>query len=161
MPANFNEGTARGPGLSPEELRGIGRGIAEVGQDLRDLAGLEIEHAKAEMGENFGLAARSAGLGLGAVLLGVVAISFLLTAVMFALALKLSLWGAALVTAIIACVLTAGVGYAALQGFKNVHFVPERTIRSVQEDIQWLRNPRRSSVRSMPDESSSPRRYSA
>ena len=78
-------------------------------------------------------------LAAGAVL-GLYALGFLLLAGVYALAMILPSWAAALIV----CVLGAGVaGALAVIGrerIKQVQAKPDRTIASVKENLEWAKN---------------------
>lgn len=126
--------------------------IAGLFRKLRDecvtLMRQEVQLAKTETAEKAKTAARnSAMLGVGAVvavaglLFVLLGVSFIVTALLVKAGVSwlASLWLGPLIVGIA----TAIVGYVLIRkgmsAFKQESVVPERTIRSLQEDQQWLK----------------------
>jgi len=114
--------------------------LENVVGDVQEIIRAEVRLAKAEVREETVKAGRAAGmLGAGAVLALYAGGLFLLTA-LFALETALAPWLAALI-------LTALVGIAAAVlvsvGRKRVKQVdprPDKTIRTIKENVAWVRN---------------------
>jgi uncharacterized membrane protein YqjE len=114
----------------------LGDLVAQLSTQVPDLIRSELRLAQAEVTAK----GKRAGIGIGmfsaAGLLAFFGLAFLLTTVALLLDLFLPGWAAALVVAV---VLLAGAGVAALLGKKKVAEAapptPERTIESVKEDI--------------------------
>jgi len=121
------------------ELRAIGARGAEITEDLRELARLEAELAKAEVQEN--RKALQTGVMTGSIA-GVFAfwlLGFLGAAMMFGLAEFMELWIAALATAGAFLLVAAIAGLMARSRFQKFSPTPQRTIASIKEDLAWLR----------------------
>ena len=115
--------------------------VVDLSRQVVTLARQEVDLAKAEMAEK----GKDAGLGIGilvaagmAVLLAAGALTAFL---ILALDEAMSAWLAAvIVTALWAVV----AGVLALQGKKRIEDVgnpvPEKTLRSMKEDMEWLRD---------------------
>jgi apolipoprotein N-acyltransferase len=71
---------------------------------------------------------------------GFLMLPFLFLAVMFALALVLPLWAAALATTGLLAILAIGAGFIAYRQFRQVRLIPKRTVESVKEDVKWARS---------------------
>lgn len=114
----------------------LGELVAQLSTQVPELIRSELRLAQAEVTAK----GKRAGIGLGmfsaAGLLAFFGVAFLLTTVALLLDLVLPGWAAAL---IVAAVLLAGAGVAALLGKKKVAEatppMPERTMESVKEDI--------------------------
>jgi uncharacterized membrane protein YqjE len=114
----------------------LGDLVAQLSTQVPDLIRSELRLAQAEVTAK----GKRAGIGIGmfsvAGLLAFFGLAFVLTTVALLLDLFLPGWAAALVVAV---VLLAGAGVAALLGKKKVAEAapptPERTIESVKEDI--------------------------
>jgi hypothetical protein len=128
--------------------RGVGDLVKELSGQVSVLMHQEIELARTEATEK----AKKAGVGVG-ILGGAGIAAFLmlgsLTAfLILALALVIPDWAAALcVTAV-----WAGVaGFLALRGRERVRQVgapvPEKTVETMKEDVEWLKDPTRSGTR--------------
>ena len=127
------------------------RPIAEVAKDLTsDLSLLvrqEIELAKAEMAEKGRTAAPGLGMFGGAGVIGLCAAGALTGCLVLLFSLFLADWAAALIVGV---VLAAVAFVLARQGQERVADagkpVPEQTIETVKEDVEWART-RASSAR--------------
>ena len=100
----------------------------------------EVELAKVELSEKGKRAGIGAGMFGGAGLFGLYALGALTAAAIAALATAVATWLAALIVAV---VWAAVAGVMALTGKKKVQQavppVPEDTVESVKEDVQWTK----------------------
>ena len=127
------------------------RPIAEIAKDLTsDLSLLvrqEIELAKAEMAEKGRTAAPGLGMFGGAGVIGLCAAGALTACLVLLFSLFLADWAAALIVGV---VLAAIAFVLARQGKERVADagkpVPEQTIETVKEDVEWAKT-RASSAR--------------
>jgi hypothetical protein len=135
---------------SQPELRdhSVNELIKELATEASTLVRQEIDLAKAEMTDRGRRAGKGAGmLGAGAVV-ALLALGALTTGLIAALDLAMPTWLAAL---------SVTVGYGAIAGLllqigrKQVQEaappVPEETIESVKEDVQWAKTRTRSATR--------------
>ncbi len=114
--------------------------VKQLTEQTKTLVQQEIELAKAELGQK----GRKAGLGVGmfgaAGLLGFFAFATLTACVVLVLATAIAPWLAALV---VAALYGAVAGALALGGKKQVTEatppVPEQTVDTVKEDVQWAK----------------------
>jgi hypothetical protein len=120
------------------------RPLSEVAQDLtRDLSLLvrqEVELAKSEMAKKGRVAAPGLGMIGGAGVVGLVAAGALTAFLNLALSIVLDEWLSALVVG----VALAGAAYVlAKQGKERVEEagspLPEQTIETVKEDVEWAK----------------------
>jgi len=121
------------------------RSVADVLQDIlrnvQDILRSEVRLAKAEIRQEATQAA-TAALWMTIGVVGLLsAWMFLLWTAVYALTTVLPLWAATLVIAVaVACaggmVLTAG-----LRRFTRMKPMPERTIESLQENLEWMKQP--------------------
>jgi VIT1/CCC1 family predicted Fe2+/Mn2+ transporter len=127
--------------------RPIGDVARDLTSDLSLLLRQEIDLAKAEMSEKGRTAAPGLGMLGGAGVVALCAAGALTAFVVLVLALFLPEWAAALITGAV----LAGVAYVlAKQGKERVADagapVPEQTIETVKEDVEWAKT-RASSAR--------------
>jgi len=121
------------------------RSVADVLQDIlrnvQDILRSEVRLAKTEIRQEATQAA-AAALWMTIGVVGLLsAWMFLLWTAVYALTTVLPLWAATLVIAVaVACaggtVLTAG-----LRRFTRMKPMPERTIESLQENLEWIKQP--------------------
>jgi len=120
--------------------RPIGVLVGDAASQLSRLAHQEMELARVELRNDLtAMTAGVAGLGVagGAALVGVV---FLCLAAMFGIGEALPMWAAAL---IVGGALLSGAGLFALVGRHAIGRIgpPERTVRTLKEDVRCLRHP--------------------
>ena len=92
------------------------------------------------MSQQANIAVRSMVMGLSASLFALLTLVFLFVAVMLVIAEGLALWIAAFITTGVLAVLALGAGLYAYQKIKQLRIVPEQTVESMKEDLQWARN---------------------
>jgi hypothetical protein len=135
------------PGPTQEDLRErpLGELLKQLSEETTRLVHQELELAKAELTQK----ARQAGIGAGlfgaAAAIGFLALAALTTCLILALAAAMPAWLAALLVAVGYGVIAAVL---VLQGRNKVRQatppVPEQTIQTVKEDVQWAKTQMRS-----------------
>ena len=114
--------------------------VKQLTEQTKTLARQEIELAKAELTEKGKKAGIGAGMFGGAGLLGFFAFAVLTACFVLALATAIAPWLAAL---IVAALYGAIAGVLALSGKKQIQEatppVPEQTVDTVKEDVQWTK----------------------
>ncbi|MFI7600135.1 phage holin family protein [Actinoplanes sp. NPDC049681] len=119
----------------------IGELIGNVSNDLSQLFRQEVELAKAEIKQEATKAGKAAGMLGAAAFAGYMTIVLLSFALVFALGNVMDLGWAAL---IVAALWGAAGAVLALNGRKKLQTVdpvPHRTVDTLKEDAQWLKNP--------------------
>jgi hypothetical protein len=120
--------------------RSAGEILQDVMRDVGDVVRGEVRLAKAEIGDKVSRAGKAAGMFGGAAICGLMAVASLVTAAIAGLALVMPVW----LAAVIMGVLLACIGGAAYAGgrakLKNVSPVPERTVDTIKDDIQWAKH---------------------
>jgi hypothetical protein len=108
--------------------------------NVQDIIRSEVRLAKTEIEEDAAIAARAAiALGVG-VVLTCWAIGLALLAAVFALAEAVDPWMASLIVSV--AVAVVGVAFLSLGAgrFKRTGFGPEKTMESVKETVQWVKD---------------------
>jgi hypothetical protein len=124
----------------PDTEASAGELVKQLSEQTSRLVRQEVELAKTELA----IKGKRAGIGAGmfgtAGLLGLYAVGALITAAIAALATAVDTWLAALIVAV---VLGAAAGVVALMGKNKVQEamppVPEDSVESVKEDVQWTK----------------------
>jgi uncharacterized membrane protein YqjE len=135
------------PGHDQDDLRErpLGELLKQLSEETTRLVHQEIELAKAELTEKGKQAGMGAGLFGGAGAIGFLALAALTTCFILALDAAMPAWLAALLVAV---VYGAVAAVLAMQGRKKVKQatppVPEQTIETVKEDVQWAKTRMRS-----------------
>jgi uncharacterized membrane protein YqjE len=118
----------------------VGELVSRVATDLSTLVRQELALAKAEVKQEAAQAGKAAGMfGIGA-FAGVMTLVFLSIAALFGLvAAGLSTWLSALIIGVLWAVIG---GVFALLGAREIKAInpPERTIKTVKEDVEWVKH---------------------
>jgi uncharacterized membrane protein YqjE len=124
---------------APQMLRSVPEILEDIASNLTQIVQAEFRLVKTELKEG---AERFAGPGaaLGAgVALAFYGLGFLLLAAVYALSLVMAGWLAAL---IVGSALTVVAGILISAGgtkLKRVNLTPDKTIRTLEEDVQWAK----------------------
>jgi hypothetical protein len=129
--------------MSSQELRdhSIGELLKQLSEQTATLVRQELDLAKAEMQQK----GKRAGVGIGMIgaggVLALAAVGALTATVILVLAEWMDAWIAAL---IVTLAYAAGAAVLALQGKEKVGEatppVPEQTVETVKEDVQWAKS---------------------
>jgi len=119
----------------------IGELIGNISDDLSQLFRQEVELAKAELKEEAGKAGKAAGMLGGAGFAGYLAVVLLSFAAVFGLANVMDAGWAALIVAVVWAVIGAVLYANGRKKLKTVDPMPRRTVDTIKEDAQWLKNP--------------------
>ena len=119
----------------------VGELIGNISNDLSQLFRQEVELAKAELKEEAGKAGKAAGMLGAAGFAGYLAVVLLSFALVFALGNVMDLGWAALIVAVIWGIIGAVLYANGRKKLKTVDPMPRRTVDTIKEDAQWLKNP--------------------
>jgi hypothetical protein len=137
-----------GPDQEALRQRSTGDLVKELSEQVTELVRDEVALAKAEMAEKGRKAGPGVGMLGGAGVAALAALGALTAFLILVLDLTMPSWGAALIVTILWGVV-AGVLYR--QGREKVREVgkpiPEKTVESVKEDVQWLKGRTKSEIR--------------
>jgi uncharacterized membrane protein YqjE len=133
------------PGDSDLRERSIGELLRQLSEQTTRLVHQELELAKAELQQKGKQAGAGAGMFGGAGALGLAALGALTACFILALDAVMPAWLAALIVAVIYGAIAA---FLALRGRDKVKqatpLVPEQTIETVKEDVEWAKTQMRS-----------------
>ena len=119
------------------------RSIGTLISDLARLSGLLIRQEtallKAEMTEHVGQLGAGARLMIAGGVLAFAGLLYLLAAAMLALALVVDPWLAALIVGLVVLALGGGLVWIGRRSFRTDRLAPQRTLRSLKDDAEWLR----------------------
>jgi hypothetical protein len=82
---------------------------------------------------------KAAGMLVAGAVLGIYALGILLLFAVYALAGPLPDWLAALIVGVVVAIIAAVLVKVGLDRVKSVNPAPDKTIDSVKEDIQWVK----------------------
>jgi uncharacterized membrane protein YqjE len=119
--------------------------LRELAEQIATLVREEFALAKVELAEKGRRAAPAAGMLGASALLGLGAFGALTTCIIAALALALQAWAAALIVAVLYAIIAFVIVYNAKKKFESATpLVPEQTVQSVKEDVEWAKTRARS-----------------
>lgn len=118
----------------------VGQLMSKVAEDLSTLVRSELKLARVETKEELTKAGKAGGALGGAALAGWLTLVFASLALMFALGALMPLGWAALIVAALWGIVAAILFVTGRKRIRQVNPVPEQTIETVKEDVQWLRN---------------------
>jgi uncharacterized membrane protein YqjE len=124
---------------APPMQRSVPEILEDIASNLTQIVRAEFRLAKTELKEGAEkVAGPGATLGAG-VALAFYGLGFLLLAAVYALSLIMAAW---LATLIVGGVLTVAAGILLSVGatkLQRVHLTPDKTIRTLEEDVQWAK----------------------
>lgn len=131
-----------------EDPGSLGEIISDISSGLSQLFRQEVDLAKAELKAEASKAGKAAGMFSGAGVAGLLTLIMLSFALAFGLGNVMNLGWAALIVAVLWAVV-AGVLFAmGRTNARTVSPVPQKTVQTLKEDAQWLKNPTRSGTTS-------------
>jgi uncharacterized membrane protein YqjE len=124
---------------APQMQRSVPEILEDLASNLTELVRAEFRLAKTELKEGAEkVAGPGATLGAG-VAMAFYGLGFLLLAAVYALSLLMAAW---LATLIVGGVLTVAAGILIGAGgmrLKRVNVTPDKTMRTLEEDVQWAK----------------------
>jgi len=118
----------------------VGELMSKVAEDLSQLMRSELALAKVEIKDEVSKTGKAGAALGGAGLAGWFTLLFLSVALMAALDAVMPLGWAALIVAALWGIAAAVLAVTGRQRIKQINPVPERTVETVKEDVQWLQN---------------------
>jgi len=123
------------------EQTSIGELIGEISDDLSKLFRQEVELAKVELKQEASKAGKAAGMLGAAGFAGYMTVLLLSFALVYALANVMDHGWAFLIVAVIWGIVGAVLFANGRKKAKDVSPMPTRTVETLKEDAQWLKNP--------------------
>ena len=121
------------------------RSVSDVFQDiLRNLQEMVRSEIRLATVEIRGEVKRAVSSGVWIVAGGVAATSawiFVLWTLAYALATRMSMWAATLIVALVMAAAAAALIMSGIRRVKRIHPIPERTVESVKENLEWMKQP--------------------
>ena len=113
--------------------------LQDIVRNLQEIVRSEVRLAKTEIREE-AAKARSAGVWVAVgVLATLFAVLFVLLMIVYALSTVMPNWAAALVVAVGLAVVGGAALRAGVKRFQFVHPTPERTVESLKENVEWVK----------------------
>ena len=122
--------------------------LKRLSEETTQLVHQELDLAKAELSEKGKQAGAGAGLFGGAAAIGLLSLAALTSCFILALATAMPAWLAALIVAVVYGVIAAVLAARGRAKVKQATpIMPEQTIETVKEDVQWAKTQTRSARR--------------
>ncbi len=121
------------------------RSVSDVFQDilrnLQEMVRSEIRLAKVEIkGEVKHAVSSSIWIAAG-IVAAMSAWNFLLWTLAYAVASRMSMWAATLVVAVVMAAIAGALTMVGIRRARQINPIPERTIESVKENLEWMKQP--------------------
>lgn len=121
------------------EERSVSNVLQDILRNLQDMVRSEIRLAKVEIREEVSRTMWS-GVWIAAGAVGALsAAMFLLWTLAYALATRMPMWSATLVVAVVMATGAAFLLVGGIQRMKRIQPIPERTVESVKENLEWIK----------------------
>jgi len=113
--------------------------LQDIVGNIQGIIRSEVRLAKAEVTEDASAMGKAAGMLVAGAVLGIYALGILLLFVIYALEGPLPDWLAALIVGLVVAAAAGILVKIGLSRVKSVNPAPDKTIDSVKEDIQWVK----------------------
>jgi uncharacterized membrane protein YqjE len=120
--------------------RSAGEIVQDVMRDVGEVVRGEVRLAGAELGEKARKAGKAGGIFGVAALCGLMGFASLVVTGIAALALVMPLWLAALLMGVFLTCIAAAAYAGGKAKMKDIDPVPERTVRTIKDDIEWAKH---------------------
>ncbi len=128
---------------NPKVEKPLSELISDLTTDLGTLIRKELELAKVETKQEIQRTAKAGAMFGAAGFAGYMALVLLSFAIAFLLDLVMPTWLAFLIVAVVYAIVAAVLFFQGRERAKRIHPVPEQTVESVKEDMEWLKGQRR------------------
>ena len=123
----------------PTEDRSFSDVFQDILHNVQDIVRSEVRLAKTEIREEVGEAKSAAVMLGGGALTSIFALLFFLLTLVYALALVMPSWTAALVVGAALAVIATLMLITGRRRFKQIHPTPERTVETIKENVEWAK----------------------
>jgi uncharacterized membrane protein YqjE len=121
------------------------RSVSDVLQDilrnLQEMVRSEVRLAKVEIRDEVRRAVSSSIWIVAGVVGALSAWIFLLWTVTYSLATRMSMWAATLVVAVVMACIASVLVIGGIRKVRRIQPIPERTVESVKENLEWMKQP--------------------
>lgn len=120
----------------------FGQLLKELAEDTSTLVKQEIMLAKVELTETAKIAGKGAGMLAGAAVFALATLGALTAFLIIVLDIVMDLWVAALIVTILWAIVALVLAQAGRSQLKKATpLIPEQTVETVKEDVQWAKHP--------------------
>ncbi len=114
--------------------------LEDIVGNVQNIVRHEVRLAKAEIQEEAVVAGKAAGIAASGGVLALYALGFLLLTCVYALEEAVAPWLAALIVAVVAGIGSAILLNIGVKRMKRVDPRPQKTIRTIKENVEWAKN---------------------
>jgi uncharacterized membrane protein YqjE len=126
---------------TPQTQRSVPEVLQDIVGNLQEIIRSEFRLAKAELKEEAAKATKpAAAFGVGLVT-GFYGIGFVLLAAVYGLSTIMAGWLAALLVGAILAIVAIALISSSGKKLKRVNPTPDKTLRSIEENVQWAKHP--------------------
>ncbi len=123
----------------PANERPVSDVLQDIVRNIQEIVRSEVRLAKREVRDE-ATKAKSAGLRLAVgALTAIFALLFLLLTAVYALSIVMPNWAAALIVSAALAIVAGAMLSAGRNRFKKIHPTPERTVESLKENVEWVK----------------------
>ncbi len=126
--------------IERQEERSATTILESIVQELGFIIRSEIELARTELSEKAAKAGKSAGMLGAAAVGGLLAAMAAVTTLIAVLAIVIPVWAGALIMTFLLGIVAFAAFSAGRKKLKEVNPVPERTARTLKEDVEWAKH---------------------
>lgn len=127
------------PGAEARSLKDI---VEDIVRDIGNIFRAELRLAITELKTSFRKSAMAGGLLAAAGLLGFFAAACFIAVCIVALALVLDIWLSILLMGVLLAILAGGAFIVGRMALEEVDFVPQQTMETLKDNIEWVKNQR-------------------
>jgi hypothetical protein len=121
------------------EERSISDVVQDILRNLQEMVRSEIRLAKVEIRGEAKLAISSGVWIAAGGVAAMSALNFMLWTLAYGLATRMSMWAATLIVALVMAATGAALIMSGIRRAKHINPIPERTLESVKENLEWMR----------------------
>ena len=125
----------------PSTQRSVPEVLHDIVRNLQEIVRCEFRLAKTEFKEEAARVTNPAATFGAGLVLGFYGVGFLLLASVYALSVVVASWLAALLIGTVLAVVAIGLVVTSGKTLKQVNPTPDKTIRSLKENVQWAKHP--------------------
>jgi len=126
---------------TPQMQRTVPEVLQDIVGNLQDIIRSEFRLAKTELREEAVRAAKPAATFAAGLALGFYGTGFLFLAAVYGLSTVMPGWLAALSVGAVLAIIAAALLSSSRKKLKRVNPTPDKTIQSLEENIQWTKHP--------------------
>lgn len=127
-------------GTAAQPQRTMSDVLQDIVSNIQQIIRSEFVLAKVEVTEKAQKASKPAAITAAGVVLAFYGLGFLLLAAIYALSLAMPTWLAALIIGFFVVILAGIFVGAGISALKRIDPVPEKTVRTVKENVQWAKD---------------------